>query len=272
MTARDRLAPALTLALLALADGVLAAGPALAASSPWVEAQGGRLRVLVLDAPQDRELRGALQIELEPGWKTYWRDPGEAGVPPQVTVEGSLAITGVTIEYPAPQWVNDGYSTYAAYTHSVTLPLRFAVTGDGTPWRLEAQVFAGICEKVCIPVQATLTVEPGQGEDASAAIAAAFATLPVEAAPGFRISALSAGPETLTATVELPATAKDAALFLAGGDGWYLGAGKRNGDGTFTVPVFSRPKDGEAASAPQWHYTLTAGPMAVSGTTGLTGR
>ncbi len=79
---------------LALAPFLLAslALPAIASNSDWTETPGGRVRVVLEDNGTNKaashERRGALQIELQPGWKTYWRNPGDAGVPPQINIEG----------------------------------------------------------------------------------------------------------------------------------------------------------------------------------------
>ncbi len=256
---------------MAVAVLLVGAGPALAASSPWVEADGGRMRIVTREAAADGILEGALQIELKPGWKTYWRDPGEAGVPPNISVKASDGISAVAIDYPAPVWISDGYSTYAAYDRPVALPLRFTVdpAASASAWRLNAQVFAGICQKVCIPVQSDVSIGPGDGENADAIIDAAFAALPIDAQPGFRAARAEDSGISLTVHVDLPATAKQAALFLAGSDGWYFGAPSRNSDGSFSVPVFDRPKKAPSQEPVQWHYTLTAGPMAVSGRIGL---
>ena len=61
----------------------LLACPALASSSDWYEAEGGRVRLVTSGAADENGvIEGALEIDLKPGWKTYWRDPGDAGVPP----------------------------------------------------------------------------------------------------------------------------------------------------------------------------------------------
>ena len=77
----------LALAPFLLASLVL---PALASTSDWTETPGGRVRVIIEDnSPNNatsNERRGALQVELQPGWKTYWRNPGDAGVPPQINI------------------------------------------------------------------------------------------------------------------------------------------------------------------------------------------
>ena len=246
----------------------LCGGQAMAASSKWAEAGGGQLRIITEEAPRDGVLHGAIEIRLQPGWKTYWRDPGEAGVPPQIGIAGSDGIGAAEILYPAPEWVDDGYSVYAAYKHSVMLPLRLMATGDGASWRLKAQVFAGICEKICIPVQADLEVASGQGEIADDLVAAAFAALPSPAKPGLEVSTVEDRDGALTARAELPEGLSEASLFLAGGDGWYFGQPKWDGASSFAITVYDRP-DASGGVAPSWDYTLVADGQAVSGTVAL---
>ena len=239
----------------------------MAASSEWIEAGGGQLRIITEDTPTDGVLRGAIEIRLEPGWKTYWRDPGEAGVPPQIGTTGSRHIDGAEILYPAPYWVDDGYAIYAAYSHSVMLPLRMRTQSDD--WHLNAQVFAGVCEKICIPVQAELDVRPGRGEAADDLVASAFAALPAEAAPDLHLIGARDANGTLTVTAELPEGTSDAELFLAGAHGWYFARPQWDGGRTFTVEVYDR-LDAAQGDDITWHYTLVADGRAVSGTVGLT--
>lgn len=85
--------------LLIISFVMTAASPALAASSDWVETPGGKVRVVLEENKHTGELRGALQIDLNPGWKTYWRNPGDAGVPPQLNIEGN---SSARIDFPAP--------------------------------------------------------------------------------------------------------------------------------------------------------------------------
>src|SRR5262245_54788615 len=74
------------------------AGPALAASSDWYQAEGAAVRLLASGAPDEQGvLKGALQIELKPGWKTYWQDPGDAGVPPSLDVSASRNVAAADI-------------------------------------------------------------------------------------------------------------------------------------------------------------------------------
>ncbi len=65
------------------ADARLPARRRIASSSDWFETEGARIRLVTTGKPAaDGKLKGMLDIELKPGWKTYWRDPGDAGVPP----------------------------------------------------------------------------------------------------------------------------------------------------------------------------------------------
>ena len=97
MTSHHRLSVAhqssrlLSGAALALAL-VLALGvpPSLSLDSGWAETEGGRMRLVVDPAPRaDGTIAGILDIDLDPGWKTYWRDPGGAGIPPMLDVSQS---------------------------------------------------------------------------------------------------------------------------------------------------------------------------------------
>jgi len=125
---------------------------ALAAASQWQETDGARLRMVAEPAePGETAWRGLLQIELEPGWKTYWREPGAAGIPPQISV-GSDEVADVTVHYPAPEWHDDPYGSWAGYAHPVSLPLTFTMSGDARPAAVTADVFLGICRDVCVPV------------------------------------------------------------------------------------------------------------------------
>jgi DsbC/DsbD-like thiol-disulfide interchange protein len=166
-----------------IAVWILAASTAAAnaAASGWEETDGGRLRI-VTEAWQSgmTELRGVLQIELAPGWKTYWREPGSAGIPPSVTPEGD-SLTGITIGFPPPVWVDDPYGSWAGYTQPVALPLTFSLIEGALPEPVALDVFLGICKDVCIPVSHRFELPLGKDNATSIhamTVSAAFAALP----------------------------------------------------------------------------------------------
>src|SRR5690606_29931154 len=83
--------------------------PAAAASSTWVKSGGGAVRI-VTSGLSDKEglLRGAIEIRLEPGWKTYWRDPGEAGIPPRLHLSAASDASAAELLFPPPERIKIG--------------------------------------------------------------------------------------------------------------------------------------------------------------------
>lgn len=267
MRATSRPTPAaLAVPLLA----VLAAAPAAASSSATVETEGGSVRLVTTGlADADGRLRGALEIRLRPGWKTYWRDPGSSGVPPRIGVEGSRNVAAAELDFPRPAWHDDGYGAWAGYAASVSLPVTFSIPRPDRYSLIEADLFLGICQTICIPVQAALSVEPGSAPDDEAdarAVAAAFAALPAPARPGFRLVLEAVEDGTLVLAAELPDGSGGAELFVSGEGRFAFGPPRlieRVGGVAFEVPVLRAPAARPGAVA--LPYTLGAGAESVSG-------
>ncbi len=93
-----------------------------------------------------------LQIDLAPGWKTYWRQPGDAGIPAQFTWSGSKNIDKIQVLWPRPKVTWDYGMRSLVYETRVVLPLIITTKGDG-PMNLKGRVMIGVCEDVCIPVE-----------------------------------------------------------------------------------------------------------------------
>lgn len=246
---------------------LLAPTPLSAASSDWFETEGARLRLVTEEAAgPDGTLRGALVIELEDGWKTYWKDPGDAGIAPQLDVSTSVNVDSAAISFPAPGRYGEGADVWAGYSGSVSLPLTFRLSDPQAFTAIDADLFLGVCRDLCIPVQARLSVLPGG--DATVGeplVAQAFAALPAAATSRFgAVSVVDQG-----SALRIEATAPDAArsdLFVASPPGWVLRAPERDGT-SFVVPVAARPDGASAGTA--FDYTLVSGSEAVEGTVHL---
>lgn len=239
------------------------AAPVHAASSQVTETAGAALRVVTAGpADADGNVRAMLEIGLKDGWKTYWLDPGAAGVPPVLTIGSSPPLE---LSAPAPDRVDDGVTIWAGYKHSMALT--FSLPAGSGPQIVD--VFLGVCEKICVPVQAALTIDPSADPDNPADVAAlaeAEAALPAPVRPDFHVTGTRIDGDRLHVTAILPAGIADAELFLAGHDGWAFGAPRREAAPTGTI-AFSlwhdRPK---AAYAPaSFLYVLKADGQAVSG-------
>lgn len=254
-----------TLAL-AVATGTT---PALASSTDWFETQGGRIRLVTAGVPDAQgRVTGVLDIALDPGWKTYWRDPGDSGVPPQIMVDGP-EVRQAELSFPAPTRHDDGYSEWAGYDSSVLLPIQFTLAGHHQPATIAAKVMIGMCERICIPVHADLVVDPDRSSQQvveEAMVHNALAALPAPASPGFEASIATASDDTLTVEATLPEDARSAELFLAGEGGYAFAtpvAKPADGKLVFEVPVVAKPAhkpDGQGLP-----YTLTSSAGAVSG-------
>lgn len=207
---------------------VFAVSPAAALESDWAETDGGRMRLVIDPEPQaDGAILGLLDIELEPGWKTYWRDPGGAGIPPQLDLSLSPGVELVRFLYPAPVRVDDGYAVWAGYTASVRFPLRLRRSGPGAV-AVKAVAFIGICEKICVPFQAELSVdlpdESNASDPSKSMIAEALAALPEPAGPDFNIESATVAQDqkSIEIVARLPAFRPGSAspqLFIAGPQG-----------------------------------------------------
>lgn len=263
----------LTVRILALAAlPLFSTAPAHPASSDWHHVQGGSVRIVTSGAPDaDGLVRGALQIDLKPGWKTYWLDPGSSGVPPQLSLTMGGEIALVDIGFPAPQRFDDGYALWTGYDAPITLALTMHLPPEATgPARVDASAFLGVCETICIPVQAELTFDPYADANDPAdtrLVEEAFATVPPAAEDGFAARAIGVGDDAILIEAVVPDGAEATDLFVAGGDGLIVGVPEavgRNENGTlFKLPVLRRAKN--APDMQHLAYTLVTSAGATSG-------
>lgn len=99
------------------------------------------------------------QVQLQPGWKTYWRAPGEAGLPPRFDWTGSDNLKDAVVRWPVPQRLSlYGYDT-AVYAGQVVLPIMARLAEPGRPARLRLTVDYMVCADVCIPLQASYSLD-----------------------------------------------------------------------------------------------------------------
>src|SRR5437588_1132985 len=152
-------------------------------ASPWVELQAARVR-LVAGAPADKSARSYLagvEITLAEGWKTYWRTPGDAGVPPYFDWTGSTNVAKIEVRYPAPSRLDEPAALTIGYKNSVIFPVEVTPRDAMRPVDLELSAQFGICREICIPADTaiSLTLVPSQLEgEASPALLAALERVP----------------------------------------------------------------------------------------------
>lgn len=141
-------------------------------ASAWVEGSHSRARLVAGEVEGQgaaRALLAGIQLKLDKGWKTYWRNPGDSGIPPQFDWSGSKNIEAVEILWPAPRRFTDPYGTSIGYKDEVVFPVRIELAQAEEPLDLRLKLAYAICKDVCIPAEADLKLEvAARGESARA--------------------------------------------------------------------------------------------------------
>lgn len=154
----------------------------------------------------------AIRITLAPGWKTYWRSPGDAGIPPQIDWSGSRNLRGVGMTWPAPTVYRHNGMNAVGYKDALVLPITIAPRQAGKPVKLRATLDIGVCNDVCMPFSMKLDATlDGTSTKPTPVIAAALAQRPYSAEEaGVRAATCALRPIEdgfeITATLNMPHT------------------------------------------------------------------
>ena len=127
---------------------------ALSVSAPaWAEAPMDVAHLEIVpgwETPQGTYMAG-IKITLADGWKTYWRAPGDAGIPPLFQWIGSENIASASFHWPTPEVFDTNGMRTIGYHDSVVIPVEFQSLDDG-PMRIKGRVDIGVCDNICVPV------------------------------------------------------------------------------------------------------------------------
>jgi DsbC/DsbD-like thiol-disulfide interchange protein len=143
-------------------------------ASPW---DGGKHTAARLIAGATAQSAG-VEVRLMAGWKTYWRYPGDSGIPPRFDFSGSQNVKSVTVRWPAPQRLTDESGTTIGYKHDVVFPLEVVPEDAGKPTTLRVKIDYGVCARICEPADATGELALGGPGAFADRIAANDATVP----------------------------------------------------------------------------------------------
>lgn len=191
---------------------VLGSLSAHAAMSPWASSEGGRMRLVALSQPRNGTVAALLQIEPKPGWKTYWRYPGNAGMAPELDFSASANLKFRSIAYPVPEIGQDDGGLFIGFHHAVSLIVTFDKPDETAPSTIDLKALVGVCDTICLPFAAefNLPLDPArpEGEEFSA-LMLAQAELPEPPREDFAVRSLkkSADGKALVAEVQVPDTA-----------------------------------------------------------------
>ncbi|MFG6500735.1 protein-disulfide reductase DsbD domain-containing protein [Sulfitobacter sp. 1A13191] len=149
------------------------------------DAVGTPLRGDLLTGWQQSDGRrvAAIRLRMAPGWKTYWRSPGDAGIPPEFDWSGSDNLRDVQITWPAPKVFDQGGVNSIGYAREVILPLTITPRSPGAPVTLDTSIDLGVCSDICLPQTIHLrALLDTRDSKPTPAIAAAFAARPYSGA------------------------------------------------------------------------------------------
>ncbi len=136
----------------------LLAQPAFAAATDWQEiAPGVKLRLISSDKIVDGHSLAGLELDMPDNTNTYWRIPGETGIPTELDFSASTGLSEPVLHWPYPEIDRSrGYMDYAYYG-PVVLPFEFEAI-EAMPALLDVSVVLGVCSDICVPANAKLTL------------------------------------------------------------------------------------------------------------------
>ncbi|SON54670.1 putative protein predicted to be involved in C-type cytochrome biogenesis [Hartmannibacter diazotrophicus] len=261
----------LLLSLAATATGAIAAGPTV--PEPEVTLRPADFSQGAYDL--------ALTIGLPEGWHTYWRNPGDVGVPPLISTEGSENVGALKVAFPAPVRHFDGYAESIVYEGGVTLPLRLTPGEPGEPVHLKLSLLFGYCLDICVPGQADfdLTLAPDMATDAAveSVLTDARSHVPMPEGEGAPAQLVSFDPHgesngkpvyRLVVETAKPADGK-VDVFAEGPEGWSLPLprpvavdGDEGNRHVFDLTIDGLPRKADPHGA-DLRFTIVAGDKAV---------
>ena len=152
--------PCLVLAWLLLYPNV---ATATQTATKWSVGHKSQTRLLVGAMPSAQgqpTYYAGLEIKMEPGWKTYWRQPGDdGGIPPYFNWSKSVNLKDTKVLYPTPKRFTEKTGVSIGYKKHVVLPVKIHAINSSEKLGLAVQFEYGVCREICIPAQAKLALE-----------------------------------------------------------------------------------------------------------------
>lgn len=190
-----------------------------AAGSPWSQDLRSGVRLIGGASANDGTLRAGVEIKLNAGWKTYWRYPGDSGVPPRFDFSGSDNVQSARVLYPVPSLHNDETGQTLGYDNGVVFPVIVTPRESGKPVKLTLKIDYAVCEKLCVPAEGRAALALGRQDGAEEAVLdAALARVPKPATAaevGLIARRVTEGAKPLV-MIDIPAVSPGTQVFVEG--------------------------------------------------------
>jgi len=227
------------LAFLAVFTAARGDASAQTVASQWIDHEYAKSRLVA--AQHDGKLVAFFEIAMSEGWKTYWRNPGDAGgLPPSFDFKSSDNVRAATVLYPAPKRLVDRAGETIGYKGTALFPIEVEPGAADKPVTLRLKAHFGVCREICVPLEAThdLRVDAGVTGVAEGELAHALAQVPrstvkaggVRGLPAIELAEVAADdPATISIVATFPGGAADGDIFVEAPDGLYVPMPKRAG-------------------------------------------
>ena len=245
-----------------LAAGLLVAAGATAQTRPFADKAQVRF-VTAGDLAADGD-HAAIVIELAPDTLTYWRNPGEAGVPPSFDWSASQNVAKADLSLPAPTGIKEAGGDVFGYMKRVAYAVRIEPAERSKPVQADLKMDYAACEKICIPMhaEARLELTPTGGPDAKPGVVAeARAALPKPVAAETAVTLAPVAGAAKPTWIVTPKAAGAVDLFAEPPDGYFLET-KREPDGSFRLTLAEAPRDAGVPKTPV-RFTMPTGAGAL---------
>ena len=249
-------------------------GLAHAENSAWSEDLRSEIRLISGDTTAT-PMHAGVEMKLQKGWHTYWRYPGDSGVPPQFDFAKSVNLKSATVLFPAPELHSDAGGEIIGYGQDVTFPVEVVAQDPSKPVTLHLSLDYAVCENMCVPArgEAELAIEPGKSAP-DPQLKTALAHVPTKetaAAAGLTVKR-----DGNTAVVTLPAPADRSVTIFAEGPtkDWALPIPKPldnapAGQRAFRFKLEGQPPGADVAKPIDLTFTVVEGGRAFEVTTRL---
>jgi len=235
----------------------------------WQDLGGGRTRLITVYDPVEGKIEGIVDVELQPGWVTYWRNPGEAGIPPIFDFSKSSGVTVDQPLFPVPAAKYAAGITSIVYTNHVAFPFKAVPVISPLSGALQLDMVIGVCKEICIPAMASFLQDLSKLNYSDLAsnemIQQAYLKIPATKTddPEWP-SILNAKWKTnsvVSIEVRIPKSALKLELFAEGNDNWFFFPAKiseRDGyNAIFDLDMAELPKNADLSKTPL-RLTLSA--------------
>ncbi len=134
-------------------------------ASPWIKTEQTALRLIAATetAGAAETLKLGLHFKLKPGWKIYWRSPGDAGFPPEADWSSSKNLKSAVMHWPAPERFSVLGLETLGYKKEVVFPMTMTRLDTAKPLHLSGAIRYLVCDEICIPYDADVALSVAQG-------------------------------------------------------------------------------------------------------------